>query len=231
MKRAFAEEIHCEPHDEGVVPNLPIADTSMTPLSDEQIVENWKEINGIISNMDLAFFFMTKEEAILKAGNAVVENWQRLSYMKKDSLNFGMKTASAFACERAMLASPKRSIAAVVKLDSPMKSRRPSLCKTELPCKESDKDAYIPFLIDFMRTFNVMKPAGQSLDTNEWEDLLLRKAKSRIKVAEKETLSRVKSTWTELVYFMEKRRFIRRAWNRRYREVSPYIKGTREGRT
>ena len=48
MKRKFAEETHCESHDEGVVPNLPIADTSMTPLSDEQIVGNWKEINGSI---------------------------------------------------------------------------------------------------------------------------------------------------------------------------------------
>ena len=57
MKRAFDEEIHCETHDKGVVPNLPIADTSMTPLSKDQIVENWKEINGIISNMDLAFSY------------------------------------------------------------------------------------------------------------------------------------------------------------------------------
>ena len=165
MKRAFAEEIHCEPHDEGVVPNLPIADTSMTPLSDDQIVENWKEINGIISNMDLAFFFMTKDEAISKAGEAVAEIWQSLSYMKKDSLNFGIMTASAFACERAMLASPRRNIAEVIKLDSPIKSKRPSLCNTELPCKDSDREAYIPVLIDIMRTFNVMKSAGRLVGT------------------------------------------------------------------
>ena len=80
----------------------------------------------------------------------------------------------------------------------------PKLVQNRVALQRLRQGRLHPVLVDIMRIFNVMKPAGQSLDTNEWEDSLLRKAKSRIKVAEKETLSRVKSTWTELVDFMKK---------------------------
>ena len=177
-------------------------------------VQRWMEANGLTSEADLAFAFLTWKEALEVAGRCVAVAWARVQSGQANQRDTAKQFFEAITAKKT-----RRPAQESERGRSPTRGGRGRGKGRCAGGKRSAKkaaeetsitdDMRIGWLVEVMQVTGALKPKNHRTSHADWTKALQRRAYAKVvgvRHSERETLLRVKHTWDELKEFAKERR-------------------------